>query len=140
MALITADSVSITADSLLTADGFIGWPVGLPAPVVPGFSMEPEDATIRTDMEVGSPRVRLRTLAERDSLDVAWKFTDAQMAVFREWWRTTASFGAAWFDVELPLGNGGVQACEARFVGRWKSQLKPGMCWDVTGKVEVRNA
>ncbi|MDP3425501.1 MAG: hypothetical protein Q8S32_17305 [Burkholderiaceae bacterium] len=140
MALITADSVSITADSLLTADGFIGWPVGLPAPVVPGFSMEPEESTIRTDMEVGSPRVRLRTLAERDALEVAWKFTDAQMAVFREWWRTTASFGAAWFDVELPLGNGGVQACEARFVGRWKSQLKPGMCWDVTGKVEVRNA
>lgn len=140
MALVTADSVSITADSLLTADGFIGWPVGLPAPVVPGFSMEPEEATIRTDMEVGSPRVRLRTLAERDALEVAWKFTDAQMAVFREWWRTTASFGAAWFDVELPLGNGGVQACEARFVGRWKSHLKPGMCWDVTGKVEVRNA
>lgn len=138
MALVSADSATITADSVLTADGFIGWPVGLPAPILPGYELEPDDATIRTDMEVGSARVRLRTLADRDGLDVAWKFTDAQMAVFRDWWRTTAELGAAWFDLDLPLGNGGLQACEARFNGRWKASLRPGMCWQVTGKIEVR--
>lgn len=138
MALVTADASTITADSLLTADGFIGWPVGLPAPMVPGFALEPEDSTLRTNMEVGAPRVRLHTLAERDGLDVAWRFTDAQMAIFREWWRTTASFGSAWFDVDLPVGNGGVQAKEARFNGKWKSRLQGGMCWEVTAKLEVR--
>lgn len=114
------------------------WPASLPAPMVPGLALEPEDSTIRTDMEVGSPRVRLRTQAERDGLEVVWKFSDVQMAAFRAWWRTTASFGAAWFDVTLPLGEGGLQACSARFVGRWKASLKPGMCWDVTARLEVR--
>lgn len=138
MALVSADAITITADALLTADGFIGWPVGLPAPVVPGYDLEPEDATIRTDMEVGSPRVRLRTLANRDTLEVAWKFTDAQMAIFRDWWDTTAARGSAWFDLTLPLGRGGLQDAEARFVGRWKSKLQPGLCWTVSAKLEVR--
>lgn len=137
MSIVTSDAI-ITADALLSADGFIGWPVQLPAPMLDGFTLEPEDASIRTDMEVGTPRVRLRTLADRDGLDVAWRFTDAQMAFFREWWETTAARGAAWFDMSLPLGNGGLQMASTRFVGRWKAKLQPGMCWVVSGKVEVR--
>lgn len=138
MALVTADSLSITADALLTADGFIGWPVVLPAPLTDGYGLDPVEQTINTDMEVGAPRSRRRSLADLDDVDVAWRFTDAQMAIFRTWWRTTAAGGAAWFDINLPVGGGGVQLKEARFAGAWKSKLLPGLCWSVTGKLKVR--
>lgn len=138
MALVSSDSLSITADSTLTADGFIGWPVGLPRPTVSGYGLNPVDQTIRTDMEVGSPRVRRRSLARLDMLDVAWKFTNAQMAVFREWFDTTAAGGASWFDVELATGDGEIALHQARFNGIWKSSLLPGLNWSVTAKLEVR--
>ena len=138
MAFVTADSLSITADAILTADGFIGWPVQLPAPLTDGYGGEPANQTLETDMEVGTPRVRRTSLAELDDLDVAWLFTDAQMAIFRNWWKTTAAGGAAWFLIDLPMGYGGVQQKEARFVGRWKHKLRQGLCWSVTGKLKVR--
>ena len=138
MALVTADAGSITADATLTADGFIGWPVQLPNPTIDGYGLEPADQVIRTDMEVGAPRTRRRSLADDDSVDVAWKFTDAQMKIFRDWWRTTAAGGAAWFDVNLAVGGGGIQLKEAKFNGKWKSTLLPGMNWHVTAKLEVR--
>lgn len=138
MAIVTADSLSITADSLLTADGFIGWPVVLPAPLTDGYGLEPAPQTIDTDMEVGAPRSRRRSLADLDDVTVAWKFTDAQMKIFRDWWRTTAAAGAAWFDINLPVGGGGVELKEAKFSGGWKSRLDRGLNWNVTAKLKVR--
>lgn len=194
------------------------WPTTLPAPLKPGYGLDPEDQQLRTDMEVGAARVRRRTRARKDMLDVVWKFADAQMALFRKWfdndgsathsgtaqsggastvtlasgasasndtyndstititggtgagqtrkitgyvgatrvatvdaaWATQpdetstydvsggAAGGAAWFTVSLPLGDGGLSACEARFKGGWKSKLGPGMCWQVTATLEVR--
>lgn len=139
MALATADALSITADALLSADGFVGWPVGLPNPTVSGYGLNPVDQTIRTDMEVGSARVRRRSLARLDMIDVAWKFTDAQMAIFRDWFDTTAAGGAAWFDINLATGDGGVVLKSAKFNGIWKAGLLPGLNWSVTAKLEVRN-
>lgn len=138
MALATADSLSITADSTLTADGLVGWPMLLPAPTLDGYGLEPAEQTIRTDMEAGAPRVRRRSAADDDSVDVAWKFTDAQMKIFRDWFRSNAAGGAAWFDMALAVGGGGIQQKEVRFNGKWKSTLLPGMNWHVTAKLEVR--
>lgn len=61
------------------------WPSILPRPLLGGYSLNPADQTLRTDMESGAARVRRRSRARLDLVDVAWKFTDAQMAVFREW-------------------------------------------------------
>ncbi len=61
------------------------WPSILPRPLVSGYAINPADQTLRTDMEAGAARVRRRSRARLDMIDVSWKFTDAQMAVFREW-------------------------------------------------------
>ena len=50
---------------------------------------------MRSDMEVGAPRVRKTTTANIDRLNIAWRFTDVQMSAFR-----------AWFD-DLPWSLGG---------------------------------
>lgn len=119
------------------------WPATLPAPMLEGYRMEPADQTLRTDMEVGTARVRRRSAARKDEVDAVWRFSDAQMAAFRAWFEDAATGiagGAAWFEVSLPIGDTGVTSCEARFIGAYKAQLKPGLCWAVSGKLEVRGA
>lgn len=117
------------------------WPSTLPAVSLSGYSIEPVDQTVRTDMEVGSPRVRRRTAARLDIVSASWLFTDAQMATFRAWFEnstTGVSGGAGWFTIELPMGDGGVVSSDARFVGVPKPQMLPGKHWSVTASLEVR--
>lgn len=71
------------------------WPSILPSPLVAGYALNPADQTLRTDMESGAARVRRRSRARLDMLDVSWKFTDAQMAIFREWFDNSGTAEAA---------------------------------------------
>ena len=110
----------------------------LPAPLAAGYAIEPVDPVIRTDMEVGSPRTRLRSQAELDHVTVSWIFSDADMTAFRAWFRDTAARGSAWFSLDLKLGNGGIETAECKFLGIWKSTYIGGGFFNVTGQVEVR--
>lgn len=115
------------------------WP-SLPNPLVDGYTLSPVDQTVRTDMEVGSPRVRRRTSARNDQVDVNWRFTDAQMATFRTWFDSSdnCAGGASWFTIDLPIGATGMESHECRFIGAWQAQALPGLNWQVTAKLEVR--
>lgn len=117
------------------------WPSTLPAPTVDGYSIEPFDQTIRTDMESGAARTRRRTRARMDMINVAWKFTDTQMSTFRAWFEndsTGAAGGAGWFTVSLNVGDGGITSKEARFNGVFKPNLLSKSVWNVTATLEVR--
>lgn len=115
------------------------WPTALPQPIADGYRLAPEDPVIRTDMEVGAPRSRRRTHARNDRVEVKWLFTDAQFLAFRTWFDDDAAGGAAWFNVRLKVGTGGMADVEARFAGIWKSadHIAPDL-WVVTATLEVR--
>jgi hypothetical protein len=61
------------------------WPDTLPGVITPGYSLSPVDPALRTDMEVGEPRVRRLTFARRDRSQQAWRFSDTEMGTFRAW-------------------------------------------------------
>ena len=117
------------------------WPVTLPAPQAPGYTLSPGDQTIRTDMEVGSPRVRRRTTARNDKLAVGWVLTDAQLDDLRDWFDddvTGIAGGSAWFTALLAVGTGTTQASvEARFDGPFKAD-RNGPYWNVAATLETR--
>lgn len=116
------------------------FPTTLPAPLVSGYALNPIDPTIRTDMEAGSKRARRRTKSRNDSVDVSWRFTDAQMATFRTWFDddAEAAGGAGWFTISLAIGATGSDSVEARFSGIWQASVVHGMIWTVTAQLEVR--
>lgn len=118
------------------------WPTSLPQPISDGYGLTPEDSGIRTDMEVGAARVRRRTRARNDRIDVRWLLTDAQMAAFRAWFdddATGVSGGSAWFYIRLNIGTGGMQTVEARFVNGFKrGDFTPPDTWQVTAQLEIR--
>ena len=117
------------------------WPTALPDPLETNYALEPVDQTIRTDMELGAARVRRRTSARDDRITLSWVMTDAEYVVFRGWYADDAagiSGGAAWFDISLAVGDGGLTAVQARFVGTPKAQALGGLNWMVTATLEIR--
>lgn len=116
------------------------WPSTLPAPLLSGYTLDPVDPVIRTDMEFGAARSRTRTKSRNDKLGAAWVFTDAQMAIFRVWYDNPAecAYGSAWFTISLALGETGLDSCSARFASVWKAALLPGKAWQVSATLEVR--
>lgn len=116
------------------------WPATLPSPEKAGYQIAPASQVVRTEMETGAPRVRRRTAARNDVIAVRWKFTDAQLAAFRTWFdsSTDAAGGAAWFTIDLAIGDTGIESHEARFSGDWTADLLPGLNWSVSAKLEIR--
>lgn len=117
------------------------FPSQLPPPTVQGYQVSPVDQVIRTDMEIGAPRVRRRTRSRLDRLTVRWVLTDAQMLVFRAWAESDlhAAAGAAWWWATLAFGDGGLRSREVRFVGPWRATpVGDSAYWEVTAEVEAR--
>lgn len=121
------------------------WPSTLPAPLIAGYGVAPLDRTIRTEMEAGASRVRQRSAARLDQVQVAWEMTDAQMAAFRAWFNDTStgiSGGASWFTgLPLRLGMGGTESRDCRFVGPPRLEFEGANGagrWRISGAIEVR--
>ena len=116
------------------------YPVSLPAPMLQSYALAPVEQVARTDMESGAARVRRRTVARNDLVDVAFAFSDAQFLAFRTWFddaSTGIAGGASWFDIALPLGKGGILLESARFKGAWKAS-RDGLIWKISAQLEIR--
>jgi len=61
------------------------WPDSLPGPTQRGTRRAPFDPSIRTQMEVGAPRVRRLTQMRRQRVTLTWRFTYAEMDLFEVW-------------------------------------------------------
>jgi hypothetical protein len=113
------------------------WPTTLPSPTS-GFSIAPVDQTIRTDMEVGSARVRRRTSARNDMMTTTWLMTNDQVAIFRTWFTTTINGGVTWFTVSLPVGSTVYSSVNARFKGPYTIDHVGGIYWKINGTLEIQ--
>ena len=109
-----------------------------PAPLLENYTLDPVDPVMRTDMEAGAPRSRITTRARNDRANLKWRFSESEMANFRNWWRDVALSGASWVTLPLSLGEGGEQNVECRFTAHWKATLLPSLIWEVSASVEVR--
>jgi len=117
------------------------FPTSLPVPRWPNYKLKPVEPVERTDMEKGSMRSRRRTSARNDQVQLSFHFSDAEMQTFRDWFdnaTTGADGGAAWFNIDLPIGNTGLDAVEAKFVKIWNADQKAGLRWIVNAVLEVR--
>ena len=114
------------------------WPTTLPTPIASGYAINPVDQTIRTQMEMGAARVRRRTSARNDSLNVAWVLSDAQLGIFRAWFDGNAAGGASWFTIPLAIGTVGLVSVSARFSGGYTVAHIGGLNWKIAATLEVR--
>jgi hypothetical protein len=105
-----------------------------------GYQFAPQDQVVRTNMEVGTARARLRSTAQIDHMQVEWILTDAEMATFRTWFYGDGASGTSWFTINLPVGKSGLTAVTARFTEPFAASLISPVIWKLQGKLEVRYA
>ena len=116
----------------------ITWPVTLPMPTVQGYSVQPGEAILRTEMDAGLARQRRRFTNVPTRVQVRWIMRRDQYAIFEGGYRWKAREGANWFYITL-LGGLGLLEQEARFTRQFTSQLiAGGTLWEITSELEIR--
>jgi len=90
------------------------WPDTLPAyPLLDSFRETVPNTVIRTDMEQGPAKVRLRTTAAVRTMTVGYLLSKAQVAALETFYLATLQGGALAFDFTHPRSN---SAASCRFV------------------------
>jgi hypothetical protein len=114
------------------------WPETLPSPTLAGYQGESGMNVQRTDFDSGSARQRKRYGDCPDEQSLNFKFTAAEMAIFRAFWKDDINNGTDYFLMDVDIGNG-IASHEVRFIGgRFQHQRLPGANWQVSAKFDVR--
>lgn len=109
----------------------------LPAPTVT-FGHRGQAASARTEMDTGRVRQRQRFSRVHTSISAEWELTDEQLAIFKGFYEHTTSGGTAFFDMELPLGDG-LATYSVRFVGVPSFQHYGVLYWRATATLELES-
>ncbi len=110
----------------------------LPLPLVEDYSITPNEAIIRTQMEAGTARQRRRFDSVPSRIIVKWLMNASQFALFEAWYKYHAKEGAEWFVIKL-LGGLGLIEQEARFTQQFTAKLQNGVLWAITSELEIRD-
>ena len=103
-----------------------------------GFSYKPKPAIERTEMESGFARARLVNRNPLRAVTVGYHWTSAQVEFFAAWLEYIAQYGAAWFQIDLPL-EGTARTVLARFVNEYSRVPYRRTRWLVSVEFEVRD-
>ncbi len=114
------------------------FPKRLPYPTVEGYSIRPDEAIIRTDMESGPARQRRRYTQTPSKIAVKWIMNPEQFCLFEAWYKYQAKEGAEWFVISL-LGGIGLTKQDARFTQQFEASLIAGRLWQITSELEIRD-
>lgn len=113
------------------------WPASLPPPMA-RYSGKTNANVIRTDMDSGEARQRARFGDAPDMVNLNWKMTGAEFAIFRTFWRDELHRGSIYFVATIDIGFG-EKLHQMRFVGgNFKSQRLAGSNFQVSAEMEVR--
>lgn len=115
------------------------YPSTLPAPLASSYSGEAANAVVRTDFDSGPARQRQRFTATPHQLNVSWRFSLAQMPVFRAFFKSDLNQGTDWFNMSLDIGDG-FNNYVVRFTEPFKYSRNQNKFWDVSARLEVENA
>lgn len=113
------------------------WPLPTVKPTG-AFNYAPVDQTVRTEMDVGTARVRRRTKARNDIFTTSWLMTDSQVSTFRNWFDDDIDGGVQWFTTSLPIGSTTYTSVSARFKGPFTFDHVGGTYWKINGTLEIR--
>lgn len=93
----------------------IDWPATLPQTLQrDGLSTKDQSAVVRTDMDTGPAKVRLRFTAAVENIKGNILLTEEQLAIFQTFFRTTTKRGTLRFNMLHPVS---CQTKEFRFKG-----------------------
>ena len=89
----------------------IDWPSTLPQEFQkPSFNNSPNSGIIRTEMDTGYPKIRLRFTATTENYSGTMILTETQKQAFLTFFRTTIRYGSLRFNFPDPYGGADIEA------------------------------
>lgn len=119
--------------------GAMAWPEGkLPCPLLAGWQVATNPATIRTADLPGLAQQRRRSRNGIADAPAAWELSEAEAALFDGFFRWRGRDGAQW--IRFPLIQAqGKQATDVRFIGDADWLPRPRGRWAVSAPIEIRD-
>lgn len=108
----------------------------LPLPLLSGYGYSDDSRFIRTDMDSGYARQRLRFTQSPTRFNVSFLFTEGQMSYFESFFNNQLNFGIEFFNMDLAVGSGFTKEHEVRFISPYRVQLS-GNLFRVTASIEA---
>jgi hypothetical protein len=90
---------------------------------------------VETANDRGLSRRRRLGIGKTVSTTLAWRFTDAELQTFSQWWRDEIAYGTAPFEIQLLNGYDDISQ-DVRPIGPYVAQNLIG-AWEVTLPVEL---
>lgn len=115
------------------------YPVGLPLGRQADRSYQTVEPTVRSDLESGRSRQRLRYDFTPSNVSINWLFSDQQCRLFEAWFRSSigALDGSQWFDIPLETALG-TDTWRARFKGIYSGPTRAGRhLWSISATLEL---
>ncbi len=117
------------------------WPANVPAPSLDGYSYDPKNLQLSTEMSAGLPRDRRISIAKIGDVTFSFKCTNNQAAEFESWFYDVsgANAGAAWFEMKIKV-PAGTSNRMCKFIGTYKSVPLSHDRWQFSGVLRVTYA
>lgn len=117
----------------------IQYPAGLPCFERSNYGLQTVDPQLRTELESGRQRVRLKFTATPTEVQCSVLMrNDSQAQLFESWWEHVLVSGTKYFEapIKTPLGQ---ETYTARFVGIYDGPVLVGAgAWRYTFTLELR--
>lgn len=111
------------------------FPASLPTPMRMGYGYSVEQPHTETMNDRGIARRRRLGIGSTITATLAWRFTQAQLETFAQWWRDDISYGTDDFTISL-LNGYTYTAQDVRPKGAYTAARLDG-AWDVSLSVEM---
>lgn len=110
------------------------WPSILPQGLLRGLIWKPRDIVLRSQMDVGPDKTRLRSTFTITDVTGRLSLTEAQALALKNFYFDTTRHGTERFSLNSPLGN---EPMEAKFLEPPESTWVGGNRWEATLKLEL---
>ena len=117
------------------------WPVALPGcHMLSDHEVEIGDGTIRSQMESGATRTRVRSRDPLSRVSLQYYVSASQLEIYRSWRRTRIGSGSGWYRVGVATGGGTPRVVVARETGPPRMRPVSGLSyWFLTIPIEYRD-
>lgn len=112
------------------------FPAILPAPLRDGYGFGPLPRVRRTRFDQGNLRARRHSADAPWRIDVSWRLTAAELAIFDDWFANDIAYGADEFFIDLANGLG-MGTVTARFAASPETSRHSAAVWDVRAALRV---
>ncbi|MFE0757192.1 hypothetical protein ACFW16_24750 [Inquilinus sp. NPDC058860] len=114
------------------------WPAGLTyQPSRDDLDFDPHEPLLRTDMEAGPARTRMRFSRSPATFRQTWLWDLDEFELFKGWYQHVLGNGQLSFTVPLFTGSR-YEPTLVKFVGPYRPKLRGSMTWAVSATLSVR--